>query len=337
MRSVGQNTSNVNGWAFPHVIGDLLVMLKRAFQLLALVSLAAAGSCKDSTRPTDPTTLQYDVEVRFFSASSMSPSQQALFTNAAARISQIVKGDIIAAARPSQAVNLNDCPNVTEDIMIQEQIDDVIIYASIRSIDGSGGILASAGPCFTRPTSTGAMTAIGVMSFDSADLNTLSQGGNLQDVITHEMLHVLGIGTLWASHGLIADTATASPRYLGAQARAGCVAVGGSVACANHVPVEGTPASVGTRDAHWRENTFNQEMMTGFLDANTPISAITLGALKDLGFTVDDSQADAFSMPPTGFLPRVISMSAQYGPNWEHLTTPVGSIEGGRVVLLPRK
>src|SRR6185503_10108674 len=168
-------------------------MLKRALLLSSLASLVAAGSCKESTPPTDPTTLQYDITVRFFGP-SMSAADQALFTNAANRIVQVVKGDLVAAARPSTAVNLNDCPNVTEDVFIQEQIDDIIIYASIRSIDGSGNVLASAGPCFTRPTSTGSMTAIGVMSFDSADLGSLSQGGSLQDVITHEMLHVLGIG-----------------------------------------------------------------------------------------------------------------------------------------------
>jgi hypothetical protein len=311
-------------------------MLNRSVLTLAVASLAAAGSCKDSTPPEDLSTRQYDIVVRFFGP-SMSAEQQALFTNAANRILQIVKGDIIAAARPSQPVNLNDCPNVDEDVLIQEQIDDVIIYASIRAIDGSGSVLASAGPCFTRPTSTGAMTAIGVMSFDSADLTTLSQGGNLQDVITHEMLHVLGIGTLWASHSLIADTATASPRYLGAQARAGCNAAGGTIACADHVPVEGTPAAVGTRDAHWRENTFNTEMMTGFLDANTPISAVTVGGLKDLGFVVDDAAADAFTMPPAGFLPRIVTTNALYGAHWEHVITPVASLEGGRVVPLPRK
>lgn len=312
-------------------------MLKRTLQATTLVALALAGSCKDSTPPVDPSSLQYDIEVRFF-GTPMSASQQALFTNAAARLVQIVKGDLVAAARPSQPVNLNDCPNVTEDILIQEQIDDVIIYASIRAIDGAGQVLASAGPCFTRPTSAGAMTAIGVMSFDSADLNTLSQGGNLQDVITHEMLHVLGVGTLWANHNLIADTGTSTPRYLGAQAKAGCIAVGGTVACANHVPVEGTPAPVGTRDAHWRENTFNQEMMTGFLDPSTPISAVTVGALKDLGFTVDDGAADAFTMPATGFLPRIVggSMNAQFGPNWEQVIRPVASLEDGRVVPFRR-
>jgi len=77
--------------------------------------------------------------------------------------------------------------------------------------------------------------------------------------------------------------------------------------------------------------------MTGFLDPNTPISAITVGALKDLGFTVDDSQPDAFTMPPTGFLPRIMNMSERYGPNWEHVITPVGSLEGGRAIRIPRK
>lgn len=344
MRSVAPDTSNVNGYA-PAVGGVpggsrrrtvgpatrlLFVMPKRSFLALAVVLLAAAGSCKDSTAP-DPSTFQYDIEVRFF-GSPMSAAQQALFINARDRLLQIVKGDLVAAG--AKPVNLNQCPNVNQSIPINEVVDDVIIYASIRSIDGSGNILASAGPCFTRPVGTRDMTAIGVMSFDSADLDKLAEGGNLQDVITHEMLHVLGVGTLWAdsSHNLIADTGTATPRYVGAQARAGCVSVGGSNVCAEHVPVEGTPSPAGTRDAHWRESTFDKEMMTGFLDASTPISAITVGALKDLGFTVDDSKADAYTVPAPPLLPRVAGMSGRYGGNWEQLIRPVGSLEPAGVV-----
>jgi hypothetical protein len=309
-------------------------MLKRASLVLSLASLVGAGSCKDSTPPPDPSTFQYDIEVRFFGP-AMSDAHRQLFTNAANRLKLIVKGDLVAAGR--SPVNLNQCPNVTQSIPIDEVVDDVLIYASIRDIDGPLQVLASAGPCFTRPVANGKpMTAIGVMSFDSADLDKLSEGGNLQDVITHEMMHVLGVGTLWASHALIADTNTANPRYLGAQARAGCIAVGGSVPCANHVPVEGNSEPVGTRDSHWRESTFNQEMMTGFLDPNTPISAITMGALKDLGFTVDDSQVDAYTVPTSGLpLPRVIS--ARSGASWEHVFGPVASLEAGGVVPFARR
>jgi hypothetical protein len=312
-------------------------MLPRLGRAAALCSLALLTTCKDSTPPPDTTTLQYDIVIRFF-GTPMSAQQQALFTTAAARITQIIKGDLVASA--ASAVNLNQCPNVTESIPINEQIDDVLIYASIRDIDGAGNIIASAGPCFTRPTPVGDMTAIGVMSFDSADLQNLTQGGNLQDVITHEMLHVMGIGTLWISRNpdLVTDTNTTTPKYTGVDALAGCRAVGATIACANFVPVEGTPEPPGTRDAHWRENTFNQEMMTGRLDNTAPISAITVGGLKDLGFTVDDTKADAFTVPPGGFLPSTGTAAAvQGGVEWEHVTRPVARLERGGVVRVYRK
>ena len=295
----------------------------------AAALLVGGTSCKDNSPKVDPTTRQYDITLRFF-GTSMTAAQQQLFQNAAARLTTIIKGDIVAAAASS--INLNQCPNVTESIPINEQIDDVIIYASIRSIDGPGKILASAGPCFTRATSAGDMTAVGVMSFDSADLNSLSSGGNLQDVVTHEMLHVVGIGTLWTSRepDLVTDTNTTTPKYIGANARQACVAAGGTIICANYVPVEGTPAEVGTRDSHWRENTFDKELMTGFLDSPAPLSAITLGGLKDLGFTVDDSKADPYTVPATGFLPSM-SNAAVRSTDWEQIVHPVGRLVDGRV------
>ena len=298
----------------------------------ALLLIGLPGCKEPGPPPVDSTKLQYDITLRFFGA-SMTAAQQALFQTAAGRLTTIIKGDIVAAA--ASPINLNQCPTVTESVPINEEIDDVIIFASIRDIDGPGKILASAGPCFTRSTSVGDMTAVGVMSFDSADLNTLSAGGNLQDVITHEMLHVLGVGTLWTSRepDLVTDTGTATPKYNGSNARAGCIAAGGTIACSSFVPVEGTPEPVGTRDAHWRENTFNQEMMTGYLDNTSPISGITIGGLKDLGFTVDETKADPYSMPPTGFLPST-STAAIRRDDWEQIVRPVGRLVEGRVVRI---
>jgi hypothetical protein len=312
-------------------------MLKRSFSIAALSALTLTGSCKDGPNEPHPSTLQYDIEVRFF-GTPMSASQQQLFISARDRLVGIVKGDIVASA-PDASHNLNECPNVpqSENIPLNFSADDVIIYASIRSIDGPGSIIASAGPCFTRPAGGKNMTAIGVMSFDSADLQQVQQGGSLQDVITHEMLHVLGVGTLWSdnTHNLVADTGTSNPRYLGANARAACVAAGGSTACANHVPVEGTPAAVGTRDSHWREATFDKEMMTGTLDNPAPLSAITIGALKDLSFTVDESKADAYTVPSGGLLPRVAHLAFPNG--WEQITRPVAQLKTAPEARFPRR
>lgn len=315
-------------------------MLSRSIHAIAVASLVVAGSCKDPpTPPPDPTTTQYNIVVRFF-GDPMSAQHQELFFNAARRIETIITGDIVNVA--AQPIDLDACPTVDESIPINEEIDDVLIYASIRAIDGKGKILASAGPCFTRPTGVGPMTAVGIMSFDSDDLQTLSQGGNLQDVITHEMLHVVGIGTLWATtpnnnRNLLTGGGSADPRYTGAAARQGCIDSGGTIACANDVPVEGNTSPEGTRDAHWRESTFDNEMMTGFLDSTTPISAITVGGLIDLGFVVNPNAKDPYTMPPAGFLPSMGSLSVRYGPHWEQVLQPIGSLENGRVAKVTRK
>jgi hypothetical protein len=269
----------------------------------------------------------YDIDIRFYGA-SMTPDQQQLFQNAAARISAIITGDIIDADARGGTVNPSQC-GVDGQQNLNEIIDDVLIYASIQAIDGPGKVLAQAGPCFIRGTANGDHTAVGIMEFDSADLNTLTGGGSLQDVITHEMMHVVGIGTLWTDRNLVVDAGTANPRYTGGNGIAGCQSTGGTIACSATVPVENTGGS-GTADSHWRESTFNSELMTGFLDAGAvPISLITIGALEDLGFVVNEAAADTYMIFVNAL--RVESGLSTPPPAWENIRRPVGVLERGRI------
>jgi hypothetical protein len=272
---------------------------------------------------------EYNIEVRFWGG-SMTPDQQAFFTNAAARIGAIVTGDIIDADARGGTVNPSQC-GVEGQPNLNEIIDDVLIYASIRPIDGSGKVLAQAGPCFVRGTATGDHTAVGIMQFDSADLNTLTQGGSLQDVITHEMMHVIGIGTLWGpdDRNLVSDAGTTNPRYTGSNGITGCQGTGGTVACSASVPLENEGGS-GTVESHWRETTFNAELMTGFLDSGfNPLSLLTIGALEDLGFVVNEAAADTYMIFVNAL--RVESGLSTPRPVWENIQRPVGVLENGRV------
>src|SRR5829696_2889584 len=196
----------------------------------------------------------YAIEVRFF-GDAMSAEHQALFTNAAARLRGIVTGDVINV-QMSEAIDLATSCGVSGLPSVMEQIDDVIIYAAVQTIDGPGKVLAQAGPCLVRTAQYNRLTVVGVMSFDIADLDQLASGGRLQDVITHEMLHVLGIGTLWQTRNLLSGKGTDTVNYVGSLARVGCVDSGGGAACAASVPVENT-GGAGTRDGHWRESTFD--------------------------------------------------------------------------------
>ena len=77
-------------------------------------------------------------------------------------------------------------------------IDDLLIDASIVSIDGAGGILGQAGPDLLRP-SRSRLPAHGEMEFDSADVASMFANGTWTNVILHEIGHILGIGTLWST------------------------------------------------------------------------------------------------------------------------------------------
>ncbi|HEU4993600.1 MAG TPA: leishmanolysin-related zinc metalloendopeptidase [Gemmatimonadaceae bacterium] len=241
-------------------------------------------------------TTLYNVELRFFGSPLPTAAQQQLFTNAAARIRGIVTGELVDAQ--ANNVDLSVC-GINGQPALNGVIDDLVIYASIAPIDGPNKVLARAGPCLGRQSGGNFMTAVGTMQFDSDDIATLTGAGSFQEVITHEMLHVLGFGVFWTSppRAFLADTGTSDPRYTGALARQGCVTIGGTVTCAASVPVEAT-GGTGTALSHWRETTFDNELMTGFIDASpNPLSAMTIGSLADLGYTINNAAADTYTIP----------------------------------------
>ena len=61
------------------------------------------------------------------------------------------------------------------------------------------------------------------------------------------------------------------------------------------VPVE-SGGGAGTAYSHWRESTFGNELMTGFLNSGAnPLSAFTVDQFRDLGYTVNDALADTYT------------------------------------------
>lgn len=223
-------------------------------------------------RPDSP----FTIEVRF--TGGLSERQRAAFTSAADRWTRIIVGDL---------------PPIDVD---GETIDDLLIVAEGADIDGEGQVLGQAGPTHLRPAAAGAaamLPARGEMTFDSADLAELEADGSLDDVITHEMGHVLGIGTLWDQKGLLAGSGTDDPTFTGAGALAEYATLGGS----GDIPVENT-GGPGTAEGHWRETTFDDELMTGFLGTtDNPLSRMTAAGLADLGYEVDLAAAEEYALP----------------------------------------
>lgn len=216
----------------------------------------------------------YNIEVNFLVG--LSDRQQQIFDAAAARWAEIIVGDL---------------PEIK---IMGLTVDDLRIDAEGVVIDGPGQILGQAGPRLVR--TDGGLPITGIMSFDSVDLHQLETNGSLQNVIVHEMGHCIGSGTLWSSMGLLEGEGTANPVFIGVNA----MREWGDLSGAGRpmpVPVANT-GGPGTREGHWRESVFGNELMTGFLDGGiNPLSRVTVGALEDMGYEVNYGAADEFRLP----------------------------------------
>lgn len=239
--------------------------------------------------------------------------------NALTTAADRIRGTIVGDAGDVPVLNF-DMSRCGLQGALNEVVDDIVIFAMITPIDGVGRVLASAGPCVLRTASR--FPVIGIMRFDSDDVDALTANGRLPAVVLHEMLHVIGIGTLWRTRDMLMGASTADPRFTGLLAGAQCIASGGLTDCSDgRVPVENSGGS-GTADVHWRESVFDREVMTGFVEQNAdmPFSAISIASLEDLGYLVNLLTADPFQIvPPSPTSPR---LAPRLLPPWESLSIP---------------
>jgi hypothetical protein len=294
---------------------------------------ATVVSTTFSTIASATITTAYSAEVRFFGPPP-SPEAMGAFTAAAARIRAMAVGELpdidFTLSNGGAGQDLSSCG--IAGVILHEVVDDVIIYATVTSIDGPGKVLASAGPCLVRLGSRQAV--VGRMTFDADDIAGLVTTGRLNDVVLHEMMHVLGFGTIWTSQSrvggvLLTGGGTDNPRYIGSLAMAECSGAGGTAAaCAGGVAVEGLPFGPGTADAHWKEATFDTELMTGFVESvgvAVPMSAMTIQSFADEGYVVNLAIADQYTVPAP-LANRQTRASVSLGgatEAWETITPPV--------------
>jgi hypothetical protein len=170
------------------------------------------------------------------------------------------------------------------------------------------------------------------MRFDVDDIKSLSSNGRLASVVLHEMLHVIGIGTLWRARDMLVGSGSTDPRFIGNLAGTQCIAAGGLASCGDgRVPVENSGGS-GTVEVHWRESVFDAEVMTGFVESNAamPLSTISFASLQDLGYGINLLSADPFLVPTPGSVsPR---LSPQLIAPWETITQPLFDITSAGLI-----
>jgi len=226
----------------------------------------------------------------------LSDSQKKIFFDAAAKWESIIVGNLPASG----------------------SVDDIVISASARYIDGPSGVLGSAGPRSLRSGSS--LPAGGSMSFDTADIDNLEANGGLTPVVLHEMGHALGFTSdVWSALSLVDGLGTSTPTFSGTNAVAEYNAIFGL--SSTTVPVENN-GGPGTAGSHWEESVFDEELMTGFYDGGrpNPLSRVTVGAFEDMGYDVDYRGAEAYSAT---FTAGPVATEGDVGEGGYFVTEPV--------------
>ncbi len=179
---------------------------------------------------------------------------------------------------------------------LSETHHNLLLFVTVQQIDGRGGALALTNVCSVSDRDT--LPVVSHIRLDPADLDSMEARGVLEAVILHEMGHALGFNPLsYVAKGL-ANGGASDPTFIGAVARAEFARHGAWYTGAT-VPLENT-SMLGPRDPHWRLNVFGDELMVAGVGPGykSPLSSITLGFFKDLGYDVDFSVADPYEVAP---------------------------------------
>ena len=169
------------------------------------------------------------------------------------------------------------CGEQSYEIPAGERIDDLRIY--MTTLKGAQAV-GVGGPSLLREETY--LPVLGCMRFDLERANLLITG-------LHEIGHVLGFGTVWGNLNFLQDL-DADTHFNGPLAIDAFNDVGGQDYVGKKVPVEKMDGS------HWRGNVFDWgELMLPW--GGGALSAITVQSLADLGYDVDVTQADPYTLP----------------------------------------
>jgi hypothetical protein len=218
--------------------------------------------------PAPTSGYQVDLVVTGFSA-----AQQQILRQAAQQWQQVIVGDV-----PDQYYR-------------GRLVDDVLIEISAQQIDGRGGILGYAHTTDFRAGSW--LPYHGEIVIDTNDVSAMSSR-DLQEVMAHEIGHILGFGVIWGPRGLLVGAGTSNPGFTGARAVAEYNALYRTNVTAVPVEAGGGP---GTQLSHWRESVFGTELMTGWHNSGrvNPLSRITVASMADIGYQVNLGAAEPFA------------------------------------------
>ena len=255
----------------------------------------------------DPEDTTFDIELSYSSTTTPTASQKETIRAAADKWESIItKGlpaRITGLSTPCQyrgvVGNTHDFGKFVDDLHIDIRVGDL------------SGALASANTCNHRSESDGGLPYISFIEFDAASLNRMTSA-QLRVVTLHEMGHALGFGTVDKWFDLLVNrtrdyyranpTSTTLPDayFPGAAAVSAFDEIASSYTDGK-VPVENDTQNYteGSWDGHWRHSVFGttEVMASSGVSSSARLSKITIAALADLGYSVDYTQADSYTLP----------------------------------------
>lgn len=212
------------------------------------------------------------------------------------------------AVEPWERIVVGDLPDVAVDLpadaggcfpAIHGTIDDVLIFVRVVTLDGPGKDIADARVCRFR---SNGLPLISQITLDHDDLVAVDQSAGLAAVIGHMIGHSLGFGTAWNARSNLVDTLRF--RFLGPSAAQAGNWLRWSPG-SELVPLDWVPLGNGFDLAsliHWSPS-LNPDIMSATVSRLSGISIATAGALRDLGYQVDDRSAVTFFAPGLGSSP----------------------------------
>ena len=232
----------------------------------------------------------FNIELHF--EPGFTEEEVAVIRRAADRWMEVVRGDLpdVPVRRPLSQVCF-DGPSPPRVVGV---IDDLLINMKFAARIGRN--LASAAICGQRESGQG---FLGKSSFALWRFRDPDQvDSRLYEVALHEIGHVMGFGR-WAYNSsppawraLFRDR-DGDGHFIGPLAVAAFDAAGGESYSGGKVPLEDR---VSVLNIHWRKSVIPGDVMSIGVDSRQ-LTAITIQAMADLGYEVDVSKADPYTLP----------------------------------------
>ncbi|MCU0549695.1 MAG: FG-GAP-like repeat-containing protein [Leptolyngbya sp. Prado105] len=249
-------------------------------------------------------TADYTVATSFTIAAS-DPQQfqmQLNFADSLTGLSASARDAINQAARFWEGVILNQT-GITQTNVLPINLTGEALVSQDGSADA--GTLALSGPTLTLDAANNLVITRGSTTLNTRKIAEFNANPiYLRDIMIHEFAHVLGFGTIWEpiaftySDGTRVragqtwiDRSTATYRANSYAGQAYGDLLGGE---ATAIPIEPRVFF------HWDERRFDAELMTPFAESPgvlMPMSSLTLGALRDLGWSVNFGAVQPYTLP----------------------------------------